>query len=146
MNLVEAEWRLSANDHHHHSRCHHHHHHHHCLVWSYMFFLLNSSPQRQLPRLLITGLSFCTSGGSLFFFLRPASSLDVAMDHNSITQYNQAYDQKHFIHISKSNYFLLQDSGKKVNRPRAALAFTPSHEVLQELSGVKHCRPISHKD
>ena len=56
--LVEAEWRLSANDHHHHhNRCHHHHHHHHHhyhygLVRSYMFFLLNSSPQRQLPRLL----------------------------------------------------------------------------------------------
>ena len=57
--LVEAEGRLSANDHHHHNRRrrHHHHHqnHHHyhyCLVRSYMFFLLNSSPLRQLPRLL----------------------------------------------------------------------------------------------
>ena len=28
------------------------------------------------------------------------------------TQYDQEYDQKHFIHIYKSNYFLLQDSGK----------------------------------
>ena len=45
------------------------------------------------------------------------------------TQYDQAYDQKHFIHIYKSNYFLLQDSGKKVNRQRAALGFTPIHEV-----------------
>ena len=54
--LAEAEWRLSANDHHHHhhNRCHHYHHHHYHygLVRSYMFFLLNSSPQRQLPRLL----------------------------------------------------------------------------------------------
>ena len=64
------------------------------------------------------------------------------------TQYNQAYDQKHFIHIYKSNYFLLQDSGKKVNRQRTALGFTPSHEVLQELSGVdrEHCRPLSDED
>ena len=30
---------------------------------------------------------------------------------------------------------MLQDSGKKVNRQRAALGFTTSHEVLQELSG-----------
>ena len=63
------------------------------------------------------------------------------------TQYDQAYDQKHFIHIYKSNYFLLQDSGKKVNiRQRAVLGFTPSDEVLQELSGVEHCRPLSDED
>ena len=62
------------------------------------------------------------------------------------TQYNQAYDQKHFIHIYQSNYFLLQDSGKKVNRQRTALGFTPSHEVLQELSGVEHYRPLSNED
>ena len=64
------------------------------------------------------------------------------------TQYDQAYDHKHFIYICKSNYFLLQDSGKKVNRQRAALGFTPSHEVLQELSGVdrEHCRPLSDED
>ena len=59
------------------------------------------------------------------------------------TQYDQAYHQKHFIHIYKSSYFLLQDSGKKVNRQRAALGFTTSHEVLQELSRVEHCRPLS---
>ena len=41
---------------------------------------------------------------------------------------------------------MLQDSGKKVNRPRAALGFIPSHEVLQELSGVEHCRPILDED
>ena len=79
----------------------------------------------------------------MFFFLRPASSLDVAMD----PQINHIqYDQKHFIHIFKSNYLLLQESGKKVNKPRAALVFTPSHEVLQELSVVEHCRPISDDD
>ena len=64
------------------------------------------------------------------------------------TQYDQAYVQKHFIHIYRSNYFLLQDSGKKLNRQRSALGFTPSHEVLQELSGVdrEHCRPLSDED
>ena len=62
-------------------------------------------------------------------------------------QFNHTqYDQKHFIHIYKSNYFLLQDSGKKVNRQRAALGFTPCHEVLQELPGVEHCRPLSDED
>ena len=80
----------------------------------------------------------------MFFFLRPASSLDVAMD----PQFNHIqYDQKHFIHISKSKYFLLQDSRKKkVNRQRAALGFLLSHEVLQEISGVEHCRPLSDQD
>ena len=46
----------------------------------------------------------------------------------------------------KSKHFMLKDSGRKVNRPRAALGFTPSHEVLQKLSGVEHCRPISDDD
>ena len=41
---------------------------------------------------------------------------------------------------------MLQDSGKKVNRPRAALGFTPSDEVLQEPSGEEHCRPILDED
>ena len=75
----------------------------------------------------------------MFFFLRPASSLDVAMD----PQFNHIqYDQEHFIDIFKSKYFLLQDAGKKVNRQLAALGFTPRHEVLQELSRVEHCRPL----
>ena len=69
--------------------------------------------------------------------------MDTQFNH---TQYDQAYDQKHFIHIYKSNYLLLQDSRKKVNRQRTALGFTPSHEVLQELSGVEHCRPLSDED
>ena len=58
-------------------------------------------------------------------------------------QFNQMqYGQKHFIHISESKYFLLQDSRKKkVNRQRAALGFHPNHEVLQELLGLEHCRP-----
>ena len=44
-------------------------------------------------------------------------------------QFNhKQYDQKHFIHIFKSKHFLLQYSGKKVNRKRAALGFTPSHD------------------
>ena len=75
----------------------------------------------------------------MFFFLRPASSLDVAMN----PQLNHIqYDQKHFIHIFKSKYFLLQDAGKRVNRQLAALGFTPRHEVLQELLRVEHCRPL----
>ena len=75
----------------------------------------------------------------MFFFLRPASSLDVAMD----PQFNHIqYDQEHFIDIFKSKYFLLQDAGKKVNRQLAALGFTPRHEVLQELLRVEHCRPL----
>ena len=80
----------------------------------------------------------------MFFFLRPASSLDVPMD----PQFNQMqYGQKHFIHISKGKYILLQDSRKKkVNRQRAALGFPPNHEILQELSGVEHCRPLSDQD
>ena len=75
----------------------------------------------------------------MFFFLRPASSLDVAMD----PQFNHIqYDQEHFIDIFKSKYFLLQDAGKKVNRQLAALGFTSRHEVVQELLGVEHCRPL----
>ena len=55
---------------------------------------------------------------SLFFFLRPASSLDVAVDPQNNTTQNNAI---HFIHISntaqnsitRSRNILLQDSGKK---------------------------------
>ena len=77
-------------------------------------------------------------------FLRPASSLDVPTD----PQFNQIQnDQKHFMHISESKYFLLQDSRKKkVNRQRAALGFPPNHEILQELSLVEHCRALSDQD
>ena len=51
-----------------------------------------------------TGLSFYGRRGSLFFFLRPASFLDIAMD----PQYNMTqFKQIHFIHICNS---LLQDS------------------------------------
>ena len=56
---------------------------------------------------------------SLFFFLQPASSLDVAVD----PQYNTTqYNAIHFIHISnnakkqyyrRSSNILLQDSEKK---------------------------------
>ena len=51
-----------------------------------------------------SGLSFYGSRGSLFFFLRPASSLDVALD----PQYNmKQYNKIFFIQISN---ILLQDS------------------------------------
>ena len=86
--LVEAEWRLSENDHdhHHHKRRHHHHHHHHhhCLVWSYAF-LINSSPQRQLPRLLnqLDYLSVHLEVLCSSFFGRPLP-LMYQRTHNSI--------------------------------------------------------------
>ena len=52
------------------------------------------------------GLSFYGSQSSLFFFLRPASSLDLALD----AQYNiKQYNEIDFIHISN---ILLQDSEK----------------------------------
>ena len=73
----------------------------------------------------------------MFFFLRPASSLDVAMN----PQLNHIqYDQKHFIHIFKSKYSCYKILGKKINRQLTALGFTPSHDVLQELWPVEHCR------
>ena len=63
-------------------------------------------------------------------------------------QFNQIqYDQKHFIHISESKDFLLQDSReKKVYRQRDALGSLLSHKELQELSGVEHFRPLSDQD
>ena len=79
----------------------------------------------------------------MFFFLRPASSLDVAMDHNSIT-YNTI--KNILFTFTKATISCYKIQGKKVNRQRAALGFTPSHEVLQELSGVEHCRPLSDED
>ena len=56
-----------------------------------------------------SGLSFYGSRGSLFFFLRPASSLDVALD----PQYNmKQYNKMFFIQISN---ILLQDSETRWN-------------------------------
>ena len=53
---------------------------------------------------LTTGLSFYGSRGSLFFFLRPVSFLDVALD----PQYNmKQYNRMFFIQISN---ILLQHS------------------------------------
>ena len=76
----------------------------------------------------------------MFFFLRPASSLDVAMD----PQFNHIqYDQEHFIDIFKSKYFLLQDSEKKNKETACCFRIhCPSHDVLQELARVEHCRPL----
>ena len=45
---IEAEWRLSINDHHH----HHFHHHHHCQVWSDVILLFRSWLQRKVTDLL----------------------------------------------------------------------------------------------
>ena len=52
---IEAEWRLSVNDHQYHCRHHHHHHHYHhryCPVCFDVIFLLRSWLWRQLSRLL----------------------------------------------------------------------------------------------
>ena len=91
----------------------------------------------------LTGLSFCTSGGSLFFFLRPASFLDIAME----PQFNHIqYDQSILFTFPKASMSCYKIQGKKVNRQRAALGFHPSHEVLQALLGIEHCRPLSDQD
>ena len=80
-----------------------------------------------------------------FFVLLSSADLFPSCSNGPQFSHTQ-YHQKHFIHIFKSKHFLLQDSGKKVNGQRAALGFTPSHEVLQKLSGVEHCRPIWDED
>ena len=103
---IEAEWRLSVKDQHqcrhhdHHQHHQHHHHHRYCSVCFDVIFLLRSWLQRNWT----TGLSLYGSRGSLFFFLRPASFLVVAVDPQyTITQFKQ----RHFIQISN---ILLQDS------------------------------------
>ena len=79
-----------------------------------------------------SGLSLYGSRGSLFFFLRPASSLDVAVD----PQYNiKQYNKIHFIQISD---ILLQDS-EICRRKMFCIGFGPSHDVLQELLEVEKC-------
>ena len=66
----------------------------HSCKGKYLTYLINCA----------SGLSFYGSRGSLFFFLRPASSLDVALD----PQYNmKQYNKIFFIQISN---ILLQDS------------------------------------
>ena len=94
-----------------------------------MILVLRSWLQRKVPNLLnywTSRLSFYGSQSSLFFFLRPASSLDVTLN----PQYNiKQYDKIDFIHISN---ILLQDSGM------FCIGFGPSHDVLQELLEVEN--------
>ena len=77
------------------------------IVWfgpTWFFFSVHGCKGRYLAYLInwITGLSFYGSGSSLFFFLRPASSFDGALD----PQYNMTQVNKmHFIQM-----ILLQDS------------------------------------
>ena len=51
-----------------------------------------------------------------------------------------------YSHFQKQIFLVTRFKGKKVNRKRASLGFPPSHEVLEELSGVEHCRPLSDQD
>ena len=103
---IEAKWRLNVNDHQHHGRRHHH---GQCpadLVLQDSSSLLMAAKAATSPHLsnLTTVLSFYGSRSSLFFFLRPVFSLDVAFD----PQYNMTQIKKiHFIYIFK---ILLQDS------------------------------------
>ena len=94
-----------------------------------MILVLCSWLQRKVPNLLnywASRLSFYGSQSSLFFFLRPACSLDVTLD----PQYNiKQYDKIDFIHILN---ILLQDSGM------CCIGFGPSHDVLQELLEVEN--------
>ena len=77
---------------------------------------------------------------SLFFFLRPASSLDVAMD----PQYNTTqYNVRHFIHISNSaqnnitwsRNILLQDSEKSKVNSALLRVLSQSRRALE----LEHC-------
>ena len=102
-------------------------------VWSYMFFFsIHRRKGGYLAYLIIKQLDYLSEHLEVLcssFFGRPLP-LMYQLTHNSI---KCKYGQKHFIHISESKYFLLQDSRKKkVNRQRAALGFPPNHEILQE--------------
>ena len=68
----------------------------------------------------------------MFFFLRPASSLDLALD----AQHNMKQCNKmHFIQISFC--YKIQ---KFVEETMCCIGFGPSHDVLQELLEVEQCR------
>ena len=94
----------------------------HSCKGKYLTYLINCA----------SGLSFYGSRGSLFFFLRPASSLDVALD----PQYNmKQYNKIFFIQISN---ILLQDS-EICWRNDVLHRIWSHHDVLQELLEVEHC-------
>ena len=51
-----------------------------------------------------------------------------------------------YSHIYKQIFLVTRFKEKKGNRQCAALGFPPSDEVIQELSGVEHCRLLSDQD
>ena len=142
LTLVEAEISRSVNDHHHHHHHHHHHgrhhrghHHHNCLAWSwkgsYFGYLINRTIFLYIWKIFVllssAGLfPWCTNGPTI----------------QSHTVRSKAF----YSHIYKQIFLVTRFKEKKGNRQCAALGFPPSDEVIQELSGVEHCRLLSDQD
>ena len=87
-----------------------------------------------------SGLSFYGSRGSLFFFLRPASSLDVALD----PQYNmKQYNKIVFIQISN---ILLQDSETRWKNNVLHRIWFQSWRTSRAVGGRKCWRPLEYEE
>ena len=76
-----------------------------------------------------------------FFVLLSSTGLFAWCSNEPTTQSHTIRSKAFYSHFQKQ-IFWLQDSGKKINRQLTALGFTLSHEVLQELWRVEHCRPL----
>ena len=101
---------------------------------TWFFFSVHGCKGKYLAYLseLTTGLSFYRSWGSLFFFLRPASSLDLALD----PQYNMKQYNKCILFNFPTFCYKIQ---KYVEETMCCIGFGPSHDVLQELLEVEQC-------
>ena len=104
---------------------------------TWFFFSVHGCKGKYLAYLseLTTGLSFYRSWGSLFFFLRPASSLDVAVD----PQYNMKQYNKCILFKFPTFCYKIQ---KYVEETMCCIGFGPSHDVLQELSEVENADDV----
>ena len=101
---------------------------------TWFFFSVHGCKRRYLAYLInwITGLSFYGCGSSLFFFLRPASSFDVALD----PQYNMTQVNKiHFIQ-NDFHYFATRFRNK-LKKQVCWIGFGPSHDELEDLLEVE---------
>ena len=136
---IEAEWRLSVNNHHPSSII--------IIIIvrfdpTWFLFSVHGCKGRYLTYLInwAGGLSFYGSQSSLFFFLRPASSLDLALD----AQYNiKQYNQIDFIHISN---ILLQDSEKRWRNNVLHRIWSQSWSTSRAVGGRKWLRPLEYEE
>ena len=81
-----------------------------------------------------------------FFVLLSSAGLFPWCSNGPTIQSHTIRSKAFYSNFQKQIFLVTRFKEKNVNRQLASLGFPPRHEVLQELSGVELCRPLSDQD